>query len=856
MNKMNKISKVLGGLLITVLLLASAPLTGTAHAAAVTINVTGITNHLSAALPVGAYVQIIRSADASAGAPGSDGLPAGDTVVGTGTITPAGTFSGAASITASNYVYIRVWETWNGTGSPAAGTYYGTGAVENVGTGFIYTYDPAGFATSQRLAPTITKSVTTLSPSATQGSNASSQTFTVGNSGTAALNYTISKTQTWIASVAPASGAIAVGGANQTITVTYNTSALAAGTYNDTITITDANATNNPQTIAVTLTVNPPAAFNYTLGVAPASGTVQQGNSTTPVVTATLTSGTTTSVALSATGQPAGVTVSFAPTSISPTASSNMTIAVGGAVPVGTYPITITGVGGSVTRTATYNLTVSSTPVVTPSITSIVVKDTTTTSGYVYDTIDILGSNFGGSGSSSAPAGSTVELMSQGGSYVTLPDSGTSDIVFWWDAGKIQVLVPHLVGTTYTVAGTATIRVTTPSGSGTGTFTIKPRVYSVTPNTGSVGTSVAITGTGFHGTAASNSVSFNGTSAAASALAQTSSNETLTVAVPTGATTGQLLVTVNSQSSNTNYDWAPYGQVVFTVAGTVSPRVTGIAPAAGEQGMTMDVTISGADVTWSGDMVSAVHFSNPGITVNSATGSGTGISANITIATSAATGDAAVTVDGASGSATFAVSTAGSAPIIVSISPSAGPAGTRVNVTGVRFGAVQASSYLAFQNIVSNVSYNAEIVSWSDSLIVAVIPRLAAAGTYEVKATRVAVVAGAVTAQESNTTGFQVTSAVAGGDIATIYPNPFNPNAQVVTIAVSNPTGATNLGVYIFDMTAHQVAKQALSGTNQTTWDGKDLNGALVGDGAYILRVINEDTKTLIARGKILVVKQ
>ncbi len=101
--------------------------------------------------------------------------------------------------------------------------------------------------------PTITRSPSALSPSCTQGSNAGNQSFSVQNTGTGTLNYTITDNQTWL-SVSPASGTST--GEADTITVSYSTSGLAVGTYNATITISDPSATNNPQTIAVTLTVN------------------------------------------------------------------------------------------------------------------------------------------------------------------------------------------------------------------------------------------------------------------------------------------------------------------------------------------------------------------------------------------------------------------------------------------------------------------------------------------------------------------------------------------------------------------------------------------------------------------------
>jgi YD repeat-containing protein len=65
-------------------------------------------------------------------------------------------------------------------------------------------------------------------------------------------------------------------------------------------------------------------------------------------------------------------------------------------------------------------------------------------------------------------------------------------------------------------------------------------IDSLSPNNGSIGTSVTIFGTGFSTTPGQNSVSFNGKAATVAA----SSTTTISTTVPTGATTGT--VSVNS----------------------------------------------------------------------------------------------------------------------------------------------------------------------------------------------------------------------------------------------------------------------------------------------------------------------
>ncbi len=79
-----------------------------------------------------------------------------------------------------------------------------------------------------------------------------SQNISITNTGGATLNWTASKTQSWL-SITPTSGTTT--SETDTITVTADPDGLTAGVYNDTITITDSGATNSPQTVAVTFNV-------------------------------------------------------------------------------------------------------------------------------------------------------------------------------------------------------------------------------------------------------------------------------------------------------------------------------------------------------------------------------------------------------------------------------------------------------------------------------------------------------------------------------------------------------------------------------------------------------------------------
>ncbi|WP_433269099.1 M4 family metallopeptidase [Actinosynnema sp. CS-041913] len=102
-------------------------------------------------------------------------------------------------------------------------------------------------------------------------------------------------------------------------------------------------------------------ANDFSLELNPASGTVQAGGQATTSITTTTVSGSPHAVALTATGQPAGVTVRFSPESVTSGQSSTLTVSTTAGVAPGTYPITVRGTG-TATHTVTYNLTVGSQP--------------------------------------------------------------------------------------------------------------------------------------------------------------------------------------------------------------------------------------------------------------------------------------------------------------------------------------------------------------------------------------------------------------------------------------------------------------------------------------------------------------
>ena len=153
----------------------------------------------------------------------------------------------------------------------------------------------------------------------------------------------------------------------------------------------------------------------------------------------------------------------------------------------------------------------------------------------------------------------------------------------------------------------------------------QPTISSVSPSSGSPGTSVTITGTGFTG---ASSVTFNGTASTYTVNSDTQ----ITATVPSGATTGPLVVTTPGGSASTP----------FTVTGVVAgPTITSISPTSGP--VTTVVTITGTGLTG----VSSVKFGG-GVSAAFTPVSDTKVTA--TVPTGAKTGP--VSVSGPNGSAT------------------------------------------------------------------------------------------------------------------------------------------------------------------------------------------------------------
>jgi hypothetical protein len=162
--------------------------------------------------------------------------------------------------------------------------------------------------------------------------------------------------------------------------------------------------------------------------------------------------------------------------------------------------------------------------------------------------------------------------------------------------------------------------------TGQNTVSLAPIVVSLNQTSASVGSTVTIDGSYFGTSQASSTVTFNGVSA----TPQSWSDTQIIVPVPSGATTGPLLVTESGVASNS---------VMFRV--TFAPSITGISPASATVGTVL--TITGVNFGNSYD-TTLVKFTSPNSLLVTPT-SWTESSISVVVPATANSGNLTVQVD-------------------------------------------------------------------------------------------------------------------------------------------------------------------------------------------------------------------
>ena len=485
-------------------------------------------------------------------------------------------------------------------------------------------------------------------------------------------------------------GGVASNGLPYTVTVAPSLTSVApaSGPVGTSITITGANfgATKGSSTVKFNGTTGTPTSWSNTSIVVPVPNSATTGNVVVTVggltsnglpytvtVAPSLTSlsptsgvvGTSVTINGANFGSTKGSsTVTFNGTTATPTSWSSTSIVV--PVPNGaTTGNVVVTVGGVASNGLPYTVAVA------PTLTSL-----TPTGGSIGTAVTITGTNFG---------------ATQGSSTVKF--NGTTATPTSWSATSIVVPVPNGASTgnvVVTVAGLASNGLP---------YAVTPTLTNLSPNSGPVGTSITVTGTNFGATKGSSTISFNGTTATPTSWSMTS----IVVPVPSGATSGNVVVTVGGVATN---------GLPFTV--TVAPGLTSLSPTNGPIGTS--ITISGANfgatkgsstVKFNGTTATPTSWSNTSIVVP--------------VPNSATTGNVVVTVGGlASNGLPYTVTVA---PSLTSLSPTSGVVGTSVTINGTNFGSTKGSSTVTFNGTAATPT------TWSSTRIVVPVPAGASTGS-------------------------------------------------------------------------------------------------------------------------------
>ncbi len=230
-----------------------------------------------------------------------------------------------------------------------------------------------------------------------------------------------------------------------------------------------------------------------------------------------------------------------------------------------------------------------------------------------------------------------------------------------------------------------------------------PSIQLLSPTAAAMGAVVSIQGSGFQSTQGTSTVTFNGVPASPSIW----TDATITVPVPAGATTGNVVVTVGGVASN---------GVSFTVLPT--PSITSLSPSSGTVGTSITITGTGFGTTQG---ASTVTFNG---TIASTVTSWSATSIVAPVPAGATTGYVVVTAGGSASNGQYFTIT--SALNITSISPASGNIGAFVTISGSGFGATQGTSTVQLSGT------SVPVASWSNANIVSSVPSGSVSGPFSV----------------------------------------------------------------------------------------------------------------------------
>jgi len=518
----------------------------------------GVTQTTSVTLTVNAAAFTISAS------PTSVSVVAGHTGTWTVSTAVSGGFSSAIALSASGMPSgVTVSFSPTSIAAPGSGTSTMTltvAATAATGTHTIVVSGTGGGLThtspvilSVTAPPAFTIAASPSSVSVNQGATGTSTiTTTVSGGFNSAIALTASGLPTGATAAFSTTPIAAPGSGTSTLTFTVGTTT-AAGTYPITVTGTGGSLTH---TASVSLTVVAPA---FTQSASPASVSVALGASGTSTITTAVSGGFNSAIALSATGQPAGVTVTFNPASVAApgAGTSTMTITVASTVTPASYPITVTGTGGGITHTSTVTLTVPAPPGFSVSASPAAVSVALGAKGTSTIATKISGS-FSSAialSASGLPSGTTAAFSP---ASITAPGSGSSTVTF--TVGSTTAVGVYPITVTATGGGiTQTATVTLTTTVATTALTLK-----FTSATGKVGT--AFTGS---------LTAAGGKSPYTFSVGSGRLPAGLTLNTTTGAITGTPTAVVNGSAANITFKVVDSAGSSATASGTITIAAAG-----------------------------------------------------------------------------------------------------------------------------------------------------------------------------------------------------------------------------------------------------------------------------------------
>jgi subtilase family serine protease len=344
-----------------------------------------------------------------------------------------------------------------------------------------------------------------------------SQSLSLTNAGTNSLTWMLANTSVWL-NASPSGGTLAPGGAATTVTVRLNTAAsnLLVGTYSATLWFTNLSSGVGQSRQFTLAVISPP-----TITAQPANQIVLEG------AMATFTVGATGGLPLYYQWQDNGTNLTDGG-NISGSTTTNLVISNVSAANVGTYTVVVTNLAGVVTSSNAL-LTITPSP---PVITMQPANQTAVVGGTAAFTVAAIGNTpffyqWSFNGTNNPIAGATNATL-------TLTNVQLNQ------AGSYAVTVINLLGST--TSSNATLNV----------YTV-PVITSFSPQSGTVGTVVNISGLNFNPTPSKNIVYFGAVQAVVTAASVTN----LVVTVPAGATYAPITETVNGLTAYGNQPFMP-----------------------------------------------------------------------------------------------------------------------------------------------------------------------------------------------------------------------------------------------------------------------------------------------------------